>query len=330
MIEVQRLVKWYGPTLAVDDLTFSIPAGRIVGFLGPNGAGKSTTLRILTGYLPPTSGRALVCGFDSVTQSDQARAKIGYLPETNPLYPEMRVEEYLDYRGRLQGMDRARRRQRIGVVTERCGLGLVRRRLIGALSKGNRQRVGLAQALLHDPPVLILDEPTAGLDPNQINEFRKLIAELRGQHTILLSTHILPEVERSADHVVIIAGGRIVAEGTVEQLRQSVASGARVAVEVKAEASLVAKAFRGLAGVARVETSMDHAWCRALVTPREGLEVREALGRAAAGNGWPVRELSVTGASLDEFFVQITAAQGRSAAEPLAGTPATESPAATA
>ena len=197
MIEVQNLVKWYGSTLAVDHLNFTIPHGQIVGFLGPNGAGKSTTLRILTGYLPATTGRVSIDGHDVFNQSLAVRSKIGYLPENTPLYPEMRVEEYLHYRGQLQEMDRSTRLKRIDIVCDRCGLTAVRRRLIGQLSRGNRQRVGLAQALLHDPPVLVLDEPTAGLDPNQITHVRKLIAELRNQHTIILSTHILPEVEKN-------------------------------------------------------------------------------------------------------------------------------------
>ena len=222
MIETQSLVKWYGPTLAVDRVSFKIEPGEIVGFLGPNGAGKTTTIRILTGYLPPTSGTATIAGHDVLTASEQARAKLGYLPESTPLYTEMRVAEYLHYRGRLMQMDRKTRQHRIDTVCDRCGLGHAKRRVIGHLSKGNRQRVGIAQALLHEPPVLVLDEPTAGLDPNQIGEVRKLISELRGQHTILLSSHILPEVEKTADRVMIIAQGRIVADGTPEALRRNV------------------------------------------------------------------------------------------------------------
>ncbi len=315
MIEVTNLVKWYGPTLAVDDLTFSIPRGMVVGFLGPNGAGKSTTLRILTGFLPPTSGRACIDGQDVLTASESARGRIGYLPESNPLYPELRVEEFLHYRGKLFGMPRSARKQRIDFVCDRCGLTPVRRRLIGALSKGNRQRVGVAQALLHDPPVLILDEPTSGLDPNQIQQFRALVAELKGKHTVLLSSHILPEVERTADHVLIIAGGRIVAQGTPTQLRQSVTSGSRVLVEVKASEQAVDRAVSGMAESAGVETTMQGDWCRAVVGAKGQSDIREALGRVIAANGWQVREMRHESASLEQFFVQITAEQSRQKVE---------------
>jgi ABC-2 type transport system ATP-binding protein len=318
MIEVQSLTKWYGPTLAVDNLSFSIPAGQVVGFLGPNGAGKSTTLRILTGYLPPTSGRATIDGRDVLTQPEAARQRLGYLPENTPLYPEMRVEEYLQYRGKLMKMDRSQRRQRIEVVTERCGLQKIRRRIIGHLSRGNRQRVGIAQALLHDPPVLILDEPTAGLDPNQIGEVRRLISELRGKHTILLSTHILPEVEKTADVVMIIANGRVVAQGPPDELRQRVGEGARVLVELKATPESVRKAFSAVPGVRSVEVEARDGWCRALVSPAASADPREALGQAALTNHWPIREIRHEVASLEQYFVQITADQARGAAQAVA------------
>ncbi|MCX5660863.1 MAG: ABC transporter ATP-binding protein [Planctomycetota bacterium] len=311
MIEVQNLVKDYGPRRAVDGINLSIPAGKIVGFLGPNGAGKTTTLRMLTGYLPPTSGRASIAGHDVITDSAAARAKIGYQPENTPLYPEMRVEEYLHYRGKLFGMDRASRRSRIDLVVDRCGLTLVRRRLIGYLSKGNRQRVGLAQALLHDPPVLILDEPTAGLDPNQIIEVRKLLADLRGKHTVLLSTHILKEIELVADSLVVIARGRVEAEGTPEELRRKVASAGRVVLEAKADKNAMEQAIRKIDGVAGVEASMNAGWCRAIVTPKDGRDLRDALGQAMFSAGWPLRELSYEMASLEQFFVQITARQNQ-------------------
>jgi len=319
MIEVQNLVKWYGPTLAVDDLSFSIPHGQIVGFLGPNGAGKSTTLRILTGYLPATSGSVSIDGHDVVDDSLAVRQKVGYLPENTPLYPEMRVEEYLDYRGKLQKMDRATRRSRIDVVCDQCGLVGVRRRLIGQLSRGNRQRVGLAQSLLHDPPVLILDEPTAGLDPQQIKHVRKLIGELRGQHTVLLSTHILPEVEKTADRVIIIAGGKIVADDTPDELRRSVVSGSRILVEIKADgdmtAASVTSAFEQVKGVSNVEVTGRDGWCQAVVTPRDGYDAREALGQAIQSNRWLVREIRHESASLEQFFVEITARQDQAGTE---------------
>jgi len=309
MIEVQNLVKWYGPTLAVDDISFNIEKGQIVGFLGPNGAGKSTTLRILTGYIPPTSGTAKINNHDVLSDSEGARESIGYLPESTPLYLEMRVEEYLHYRGKLMGMTRHQRNERIKIVCDRCGLAQNQRRLIGQLSKGNRQRVGLAQSLLHDPPVLILDEPTAGLDPNQIGEVRKLIGELKGDHTIILSSHILPEVEKVADRVIIIAGGSIRADGTPAELRQHVTSGARIRVEVRANPESVEKSFRGVTGVNNVETTMNDDWCQALVSPNEGNDVRGELGEAALKNGWPIREIRYESASLEQFFVQITADQ---------------------
>lgn len=313
MIEARHLVKWYGPTRAVNDLSFNIPAGEIVGFLGPNGAGKSTTLRMLTSYLPPTSGSAVVAGHDVLKNSEGARSSIGYLPESTPLYPEMRVEEYLHYRGKLMGMDRKRRKQRIDNVCARCGLAHNRRRLVGQLSKGNRQRVGLAQALLHEPPVLILDEPTAGLDPNQISEVRKLISELRGKHTILLSSHILPEVEKVASRVLIIAGGRIVAQGSPDELRQSVGTGGRVIVEVQADQNDLQTALRQLSGVAAVDVQINDGWCRALVTPSDATDIRPAIGKLLAARAWPLREMRHDTVSLEEFFVQITATQNQSA-----------------
>lgn len=309
MIEVRDLVKWYGPTRAVDRLTFSIEQGQIVGFLGPNGAGKSTTLRMLTGFLPPTSGTATVAGHDVINESLAVRKCIGYLPESTPVYPEMRVEEFLHFRGRLFGMSRSDRKPRIDMVCDRCGLAKVRRRVIGHLSKGNRQRVGLAQALLHDPPVLILDEPTAGLDPNQIGEVRKLIKELGEKHTILLSTHILPEVEKSADRVIIIAAGRIVAEGTPDQLRKNVAGVGGIAVEVKADHTAVKNALAAVPGVRDVTTTNQNGWCRAVVMPKDGQDLREPIGATILRNNWQVRELRHETGSLEEFFVQITAQQ---------------------
>lgn len=313
MIEARQLVKRFGPTLAVDAISFTIPQGQIVGFLGPNGAGKTTTLRMLTGYLPPTSGSARIAGLDVLRQSEAARDKIGYMPENTPLYGEMRVCEYLDFRGRLHAMPRPRRRQRIDTVVDRCGLSAVRRRLVGQLSRGNRQRVGLAAALLHDPPVLILDEPTAGLDPNQITEVRKLLKELAGSHTILVSTHILPEVEKIANRIMIIARGRIVAEGLLTELRDSVRAGSRVVVELTAAPAAVCGAFKKLPGVRDVETETVDGWCRAIVTPDRSVDVRAALGRAVAAAGWPIREMRYEQASLEQFFIQITAEQDQAA-----------------
>ena len=314
MIQVRNLVKWYGPTLAVDGVSFEIDRGRIVGFLGPNGAGKSTTLRILTGFIPPTDGSATVAGHDVIRDSAQARAMIGYLPEHTPLYPELRVEEYLHYRGRLMNMPRKARLQRIAYVCDRCGLAQARRRIIGRLSRGNRQRVGLAQALLHEPPVLILDEPTAGLDATQLSHVRDLIAELRDEHSVLLSTHILPEVERLADHVLIIARGRIVAAGEPSALVRQVASDHRLRIELRADAQRVRAAIGALATVEQVEMTQQGELCVAVVRPRGDLDVRDAVAAVIAEHRWPVREMRHEAASLEAFFVRITAEQQQGAA----------------
>src|SRR5687768_13018610 len=253
LISVSQLSKAYGPVLAVDRVSFEVGKGQIVGFLGPNGAGKSTTMRMLTCYLPPTRGGATVAGYDIFHESTQVRQNLGYLPENCPLYGEMRVEEYLDFRGRLRRMDRETRRSRIDYVVDRCRLTEVRRRIVGHLSKGFRQRVGLADALLHNPPVLILDEPTVGLDPTQVRETRQLIRELGRDHTLLLSTHILPEVEAVCDRAIIIAGGRVVAQGTLEQLRSDRRMGSRVMVECKAPAREVENVLSRVSGVSKVE-----------------------------------------------------------------------------
>ena len=322
MIVASQLTKAYGPVLAVDRVSFEVPRGEIVGFLGPNGAGKSTTLRMLTCYLPPTSGGATVNGFDIFHQSDRVRANLGYLPENVPLYTEMKVDEYLDFRGRLRKMDRAERRKRIDYVVERCWLGGVRRRIIGHLSKGYRQRVGLADALLHNPAVLILDEPTVGLDPTQIRETRKLIKDLRGDHTVLLSTHILPEVEAVCDRAIVIAGGRVAAQGTPDELRTSRRMTARVLVECKGPAREVENALARVSGVSRVEM-LDHhdgaaagsggttngKYVTAAIRPKESYDVREEVARTVIQHGWPLREIRLEHATLEEFFVQVTANQ---------------------
>jgi len=307
MIEARELTKWYGPILALDRVNLRVDQGRIVGFLGPNGAGKTTTIRILTCFMPATGGAAAVNGFDVLTQSAEVRRQIGYLPEATPLYPEMRVTEQLHHFGKLHGLDRKTRKQRIEALADRCGLTTIATRPIGQLSKGNRQRVGLAQAMLHDPPVLILDEPTAGLDPTQIGQVRQLIKSLAGEKTILLSTHILPEVERTCEELIVIAGGRVVAGGTPEQLKSQVRANARVVMEVKANAPAVAEAVRGLPGVAECETDADAGWCVARVSAKpDAGDIREALGRLAADKQWTLREMRHEAASLEEFFVQVT------------------------
>ncbi|HEV2294985.1 MAG TPA: ATP-binding cassette domain-containing protein [Tepidisphaeraceae bacterium] len=317
MISVSQLTKVYGQTLAVDHISFDVPKGQIVGFLGPNGAGKSTTLRILTCYMPPTSGGATINGLDIFHQSVQVRQNLGYLPENVPLYTEMRVEEYLDFRGRLRKMDRETRRKRIDYVLNRCWLTNVRRRIIGHLSKGYRQRVGLADALLHDPAVLILDEPTVGLDPTQIRESRKLIKDLGGDHTIMLSTHILPEVEAVCDRAIVIAGGKIVAQGTPDELRSSRRMQARVLVECRGPAKEVETALSRVSGVHKVELlngerggdGKDGHYVTAALRPKDGYDVREEAARTIIQHGWPLREVRLEHATLEEFFVQVTANQ---------------------
>ncbi|GAB4191310.1 MAG: ATP-binding cassette domain-containing protein [Phycisphaeraceae bacterium] len=306
MIQADQLVKWFGPTRAVGGLTFSIEKGQVVGFLGPNGAGKSTTLRILTGYLPPTSGTASINGHDVLKASEAARRSIGYLPESTPLYPEMRVEEYLDYRGKLLDMPRRDRVRRIGEVCDRCGLSHIRRRLIGQLSKGNRQRVGLAQALIHEPAVLFLDEPTAGLDPNQIKHFRELLAELRQKHTILLSSHILHEIEKTVDRVLIIKDGELAADGTTDQLCAKVQGGPRIVLDLEAHVDEVGLKLRQVPGVQDLDVTPHDGWCRVEVVAkhqRDGLE--DTLKQAAQTNSWKVRDITHRKPNLEDYYLQL-------------------------
>ncbi len=315
VISVSNLTKSYGPVTAVDDVSFEVPKGQVVGFLGPNGAGKSTTLRMLTCYLPPTSGGATINGFDIFKQSEKVRENLGYLPENVPLYTEMRVEEYLDFRGRLRKMPRAERRKRIDYVVGRCWLTGVRKRVIGQLSKGYRQRVGLADSLLHNPAVLILDEPTVGLDPTQIRETRKLIKDLGGEHTVMLSTHILPEVEAVCDRAVVIARGKIVAQGSPEELRSSRRMSARLLVECKGPAKEVETALNRVSGVSKVEIldsgggGAGKGYAALAVRAADGRDVREEVARTIIQSGWPLRELRLEHATLEEFFIQVTATQ---------------------
>jgi len=307
MIEVRNLTKRYGPVLAVDDITFDVERGGIVGFLGPNGAGKSTTMKILTCYMPPTGGTAKVAGCDVFTNSIGARRHIGYLPENTPLYPEMRVREYLHFRGKLRAMDRMERNDAIRRVTERCWLGQFIDRPIGQLSKGMRQRVGLADAIMHDPELLILDEPTIGLDPNQIRETRSLIRELGERHTVLLSSHILHEVEQVCVRTVIISAGRIVASGSPKELREQFSANARVIAELKGPPTEVEKGVRALEGVEGCETSSSNGWVRLAVSTKPNFDIRENLYRLSASKDWSLREIRLEGATLEDYFVKVTA-----------------------
>ena len=321
MISVSQLTKAYGPVLAVDQISFEVPKGQIVGFLGPNGAGKSTTICMLACYLPPTSGGATVNGFDIFHQSNEVRNTLGYLPESCPLYQEMKVPEYLDYRGRLRKMPRAERKKRIDYVMDRCWLREKETSVISHLSKGQRQRVGLADALLHNPAVLILDEPTVGLDPSQIIQARQLIKDLGGDHTVLLSTHILPEVEAVCDRAIIISGGRIVAQGSPDELRASLRMQSRVLVECKGPANEVKKMLGKIAGVRDVEILNGHAgrkgeesgFITAAIQPKDSQDVREEVARTVIQNQWSLREIRMEQASLEEFFVQVTAKQAMKA-----------------
>ena len=321
MIDIENLTKWYGRTLALDRASFRVLRGQIVGFLGPNGAGKSTTLRILTGFIPATSGRAAVAGRDVFTESLAVRASVGYMPENVPLYPEMRVEEYLKFRAALKGIPASNRRAAVDASIQRCWLADMRRRLVGQLSKGYRQRVGLAEALLGEPPVLILDEPTIGLDPTQIHEVERLIRALGEKHTILLSSHILPQVEKTCSHLVIIAEGRIAAAGSIEDLREGLGQQHRVVLEVRAAdgsadgPNEMARALGQVGGVASVDREdAGGGWWRLSVTPSGPGDVREALHRLVAGRGWHLREMHSQAPSLDDLWMRVVT--GRSEGQP--------------
>jgi ABC-2 type transport system ATP-binding protein len=305
MIEAQNLTRRYGAFLAVDGVSFSVPEGEIVGMLGPNGAGKTTTIRMITGFLPPSSGRVTLGGRDLFGDDVSIRRDIGYLPENVSLYPEMRVTEYLDWRGRLEGMDRAAIRRRVPEILDRCLLGDVQKQIIGTLSKGYRQRVGLAGAILHDPKVLVLDEPTVGLDPKQIIAIRELIRELGRQHTLLVSTHILPEVELLCQRVLIIDRGRIVAEGSPESLRERWQGALGVVVELAAPAPGAHEALAALPGVDTVDAE-DEAGKRFTLVCHKGADPRAELFRMAVERGWTLVELSPTRASLEDVFVRLT------------------------
>ncbi len=306
MIEVKNLSKFYGHVRAVDNISFTVAEGDVVGFLGPNGAGKTTTIRILTCYQPATSGSATVAGHDVFKESLKVRTEVGYLPENVPLYPEMRTREYLRFRGKLRGLDRPEREAAIARVTERCWLGDVIDRPIGQLSKGYRQRIGLADALLHNPPVLILDEPTVGLDPAQIRETRALIRELAKEHTVMLSSHNLAEVEATCRKLVIINRGAIVAAGTPDELRQRITGGSKLIAELRGPNEQVAAGIRELNGVSDVHTEAREGWTRVTITSAKDL--RESIYTMSTKKGWPLRELRREVATLEDFFVKIVAA----------------------
>ncbi len=306
MIKVENLTKRYAGHTAIKDLSFEVEKGEIVGFLGPNGAGKTTTMRILASFLPPTAGRASIAGFDVFEQSLQARTHLGYMPENVPLYNDMRVTEYLDYRAALKGVPHRRVGERVGDVKELCGLKDVEKKLIATLSKGYRQRVGLADALLHEPDLLILDEPTIGLDPNQIRQVRDLIKNLGKQHTILLSTHILPEVEMTCSRVIIIHRGKIEASDTPENLLRQIRQAGGVTVEAQVGKDDGASELRKISGIRDVTTEEDGDWKTFSLRVESGVDVRTEVYQLATARRWTLRELSLRKATLEDVFVEIT------------------------
>lgn len=305
MIQVSNLCKSYGPKSAISGVTFDVKAGEILGFLGPNGAGKTTTMRILCGYLPPTSGTATIDGFDVFDNSLQARRKIGYLPESVPLYPEMTVEDYLHFMAQIRGVPRVQRKERVARAMKLCNVDDVRSKQIGRLSRGYRQRVGIAQALVHDPPVLVLDEPTVGLDPKQITDTRQLIKNLGESHTVLLSTHILPEVSMICNRVVIINDGRVVAEDTPDNLTRRLRGAERIAIEARGPTDQIKAAIAKLPNVQSVDVVPSDGRPRFLVDCAVGQDVREDLAAAIVGNGWGLLELRPMGMSLEEVFLKL-------------------------
>jgi ABC-2 type transport system ATP-binding protein len=302
-IRVDSLSKKYGPVVAVDRINFQVAPGELVGFLGPNGAGKTTTMRILTTFLPATSGVASVCGFDVMNDSMKVRENIGYLPESVPLYPEMRVEEYLTYRAKLKNVDRSIRRSRVEASLEKCRVREVRRRLLGTLSKGYRQRVGLADAMIADPKVLILDEPTSGLDPIQIRQTLDTIKALSGTHTILLSTHILPEVEAICDRVIIISRGTLRWDGRLSRLAEQVPM---VLMEVRGPGDEVRKVIEEQAGVKKVDgRPLDDGVTGFEIEQEKGKDLREALAKCVMARGWSVRRLDLRRKNLEALYTDV-------------------------
>jgi ABC-2 type transport system ATP-binding protein len=311
IIDVENLTKRYAGHLAVDRITFNVQRGEIVGFLGPNGAGKSTTMRILACYLPATYGTARVAGFDVFTQADEVRRRIGYMPENNPLHLDMRVREYLKFRARLKGLGIRQSRERVEVVMQQCGLTEVRRRIIGHLSKGYRQRVGLADALVHEPELIILDEPTIGLDPHQIRSVRQLIKDLGRHHTVLISTHILFEVEMTCNRVLIMHEGKILAADTTQNLQNIMSDGRQVIAEIAAPVAELRACWEQLGEIEHFDIAPSEGeYLRCALTPRAGLDLRPLVFEQVRARGWALRELSRAQHSLEDIFVHITRPEG--------------------
>jgi len=309
MIEVVELTKRYAGHPAVSSVSFTVGRGEIVGLLGPNGAGKSTTMRILSGFMPATSGSVHVAGFDVYSQSQEVRRRIGYMPENNPLYPDMRVREYLKFRARLKGLNRQRSRDRVDVVLQRCGLTEVSKKIIGHLSKGYRQRVGLADALVHEPELIILDEPTIGLDPNQIRAVRELIKELGRSHTVLISTHLLHEAELTCNRMIILREGKILAQGTPDELQHTMSKNSQVIAEIAAPMGELRRCWEESPDVALFDISAaDGDYFRCALTPRDGVELRPLVFTLAKERGWKLRELTRRRHSLEDIYVRLTRA----------------------
>jgi ABC-2 type transport system ATP-binding protein len=319
VIEVQHLTKRYGPVTAVDDISFTVQRGEILGFLGPNGAGKTTTMRVLTGYMPPTDGKAVVAGYDVFEQPIEAKRRTGYLPETPPLYPDMTVRDYLLFVSRIKGVPRSGRTARVDEMMEKTRIADVADRHCGKLSKGYRQRVGLAQALMHNPDVLILDEPTAGLDPKQIIETRQLIKALAGDHTIILSTHILPEVSQTCQRVVIINRGRVVAVDTPDNLTSRLRGSETMYLQVDGGGADVASVLQRVSGVTRVAiTDTKQQIVGYEVDSQAGRDVRRELAAAIVGRGWGLLEMRPMRLSLEEIFLHVTTEETPAAAAAVA------------
>jgi ABC-2 type transport system ATP-binding protein len=307
MIEVSNLTKRYAGHTAVSGISFTVGRGEIVGLLGTNGAGKSTTMRILSCYMPATSGSVRVAGFDVFREADEVRRRIGYMPENNPLHPEMRVREYLKFRGRLKGLSFRRLRERVDVVTEQCGLADVSRKIIGHLSKGYRQRVGLADALVHEPELVILDEPTIGLDPNQIRSVRQLIKDLARTHTVLISTHILPEVEMTCSRVLILHQGKILAADTPDNLQKIMGVDSQVIAEIAAPPSDLEQCWELMPEVEYFDLSpTEGEFHRCALTPRNGTDLRPLIFALVRERGWVMRELTRSRFSLEDIYVRVT------------------------
>jgi len=314
MIKVRHLTKQFSGQRAVNDISFEVQRGEIIGFLGPNGAGKTTTMRMLTGFLHPTRGSVQIAGCDVFKDPLAARRHIGYMPESCPLYPEMRVDEYLTFRAQIKGVPRRILKERLGTVKEQCGLADTGRRIIGQLSKGYRQRVGLADSLLHDPDLLILDEPTAGLDPNQIREVRELIGRLAERHTLLLSTHILPEAEMACQRILIINKGRIVAADSTESLQKRLLGDALVYADIQGNPSEIEADLRKVEAIDMVEhETLEDGWSKYRIDSAAP-DIRSQIFDCAVSKGWKLRELHLAGRSLEDIFVALT--RGEAVMEP--------------